>query len=137
MDHSIASKVGPNQCLRMRGPGAFYNACCVRDMRLRGVNSLLCRGPWTFLLLHDSGFPPTPIPKLEYCRGVGVGAAFCCHECTVQIKQVFCAKDIVAKSHCFTERLKILGIVSHQTLIISLQNWVKDSLFNDIYYSLL
>ena len=43
---------------------------------------------------------------------------------------------IVAKSHCFTVRLKILGVVSHQTLIISLQNWVKGSLiFNDIYYS--
>ena len=32
---------------------------------------------------------------------------------------------IVAKSHCLTVRLKILGIASHQTLIISLQNWVK------------
>ena len=29
---------------------------------------------------------------------------------------------IVAKSHCFTVRLKILGVVSLQTLIISLQN---------------
>ena len=35
---------------------------------------------------------------------------------------------IVAKSHCFTVRLKILDVVSHQTLIISLQNWVKGSL---------
>ena len=36
--------------------------------------------------------------------------------------------SIVAKSHCFTVRLKILDVVSHQTLIISLQNWVKGSL---------
>ena len=35
---------------------------------------------------------------------------------------------IVAKSHYFTVRLKIIGVVSHQTLIISLQNWVKGSL---------
>ena len=42
----------------------------------------------------------------------------------------------VAKSHCFTVRLKILGVVSQQTLRISLQNWVKGSLiFNNIYYS--
>ena len=27
---------------------------------------------------------------------------------------------LVAKSHCFTVRLKILGVVSHQILIISL-----------------
>ena len=43
----------------------------------------------------------------------------------VQSYQYF---TIVAKSHCFTVRLKILAIVSHQTLIISLQNWVKGSL---------
>ena len=30
--------------------------------------------------------------------------------------------SIVAKSHCFTVRLKILSVVSHQTLIISLHN---------------
>ena len=52
---------GRNQCLRMQGGrGAFYNACCVIIMRLKGggVNFLLCRRPWTYLLLHDSGFPP-------------------------------------------------------------------------------
>ena len=57
----------------------------------------------------------------------------------LQETQLVCWKlqrDIVVKSHCFTVRLKILGVVSHQTLIISLQNWVKGSLiFNDIYYS--
>ena len=44
---------------------------------------------------------------------------------------------IVAKSHCLTVRLKILGVVSHQTLIISLQNWVTGSSIFNIYSHLL
>ena len=35
------------------------------------MNSLLCSVPWIYLFLHDSGFPPTPKPKLEYCRPGG------------------------------------------------------------------
>ena len=37
----IASKVGPDQCLR--GGGGGFLQCLLCDMRLRGVNSLLCR----------------------------------------------------------------------------------------------
>ena len=67
--YCIASKVGPNQCLRIQGggggEGAFYNAW---------VNSLHCRLPWTYLLLHDSGFPPMPILSLSIAgRGGGGG----------------------------------------------------------------
>ena len=75
------------------------------------MNSLLCRQRWTYLLLRDSGFPPTPIPKLEYCwpgrgrggggGGGGGGQLFCCHECTVQITQVFCAKENQRQIHVF------------------------------------
>ena len=40
----IASKVGPNQCLRRGGGGGGgFLQCLLCDMRLRGVNSLLCR----------------------------------------------------------------------------------------------
>ena len=97
----IASKVGPNQLMLERGGGDGFNACCV--MRLRGVNSLLCRQRWTYFLLRDSGFPD-PLPQYQSLsiagRGGGgggggglIGQLFCCHECTVQVTQVFYAKE--------------------------------------------
>ena len=76
------------------GGGGFLLRLWLYFKEIKGP--LLCRRPWTYLLLHDSGFPPIPLPKLEYCRlggGGEGGQLFCCHECTMQVTQVFCAKQ--------------------------------------------
>ena len=37
-----------------KGGGGGFLQCLLCDMRLRGVNSLLCRQRWTYLLLRDA-----------------------------------------------------------------------------------
>ena len=76
------------------GGGAFYYACGYILKRLRGPFFVGGHGLISFYMTQD--FPLSHYQSLSIAGwggGGGGGQLFCCHECTMQVTQVFCAKQ--------------------------------------------